>query len=320
MKVDALVFLEKGKIGIQSIEIEEPSFDEVQIEMKACGICTGDLNQYKGITVDGIYPYGFGHEGVGIVIKTGPNVTTYRPGDKVACIYDPGVCQMAQVANVHMNRIAHIPNDISSFTEWILEPVACVTNSIHMLNLQMGDRIALVGAGFMGLLLAQGIAHTLAGELVVMDMDFDRLKLVPKSNNIKICCLGTEQGKKDLEKFLSEKDFDIAIEASGSASGLATAENLLKMAGKLQLFGWQRGMREFDGTRWHLNGWQICNASPFCNERYEALIPRTVRSMENHFFDLRPLITHSCDYHCADELFQLGVQRDDGYIKGAILF
>lgn len=320
MRINALVFEKKGKVGIQTTELPDPEYNEVQIEIKACGICAGDLNQYCGITVEGDYPYGFGHEGAGVISKLGAGVSGYKIGDKVACVYDPASHMMAQAANVHVNRTVRIPEDTVDFSDWIIEPVACVANGIHVANIQIGDKIALVGAGFMGLLLAQGISHTLAGELVVFDVEQKRLDMVPKAPHITTCCLSTKEGKSALEKFQKQSDFDIVIEASGSAGGLATAQSLLKTAGKLQMFGWQRGLREIDGTQWHLNGWQICNASPFCNVHYEELLPGVVKSMENRFFDLRPLITHRYDYRRADELFQLGTKKADGYIKGVILF
>lgn len=42
MKSDALFITEPKKMEIRSIDIPEPAWDEVQIEVKACGVCAWD--------------------------------------------------------------------------------------------------------------------------------------------------------------------------------------------------------------------------------------------------------------------------------------
>ncbi len=68
----------KGNFSIEQIEIEEPSFDEILVKIKASGICHTDydsLNWGKQIVL--------GHEGAGIVEKVGRNVRNFSKGDSV---------------------------------------------------------------------------------------------------------------------------------------------------------------------------------------------------------------------------------------------
>ncbi|MGK2860412.1 MAG: Zn-dependent alcohol dehydrogenase [Chitinophagaceae bacterium] len=68
----------KGNFSIQEIEVHDPLQDEVLVQIKAAGICHTDwdsLSWGKSIIM--------GHEGAGIVIKTGPLVKNIKSGDRV---------------------------------------------------------------------------------------------------------------------------------------------------------------------------------------------------------------------------------------------
>ena len=69
----------KGNFSIQEIEIDEPKADEVLIEIKASGVCHTDYDSYRVWNKEFI----MGHEGAGIVLKVGSNVSRVSPGDKV---------------------------------------------------------------------------------------------------------------------------------------------------------------------------------------------------------------------------------------------
>jgi len=68
----------RGNFSIEDIEVEEPSFDEILVKIKAAGVCHTDydsLNWGKQIVL--------GHEGAGIVEKVGRNVKNFSKGDSV---------------------------------------------------------------------------------------------------------------------------------------------------------------------------------------------------------------------------------------------
>ncbi|MEP7107619.1 MAG: alcohol dehydrogenase catalytic domain-containing protein [Ferruginibacter sp.] len=78
MIVKAAIANGKGGFVIDEIDVQEPEGDEVLIEMKAAGICHTDWDSQswgKEIIM--------GHEGAGIVLRSGPLAKKFRPGDKV---------------------------------------------------------------------------------------------------------------------------------------------------------------------------------------------------------------------------------------------
>ncbi|KAI9051834.1 hypothetical protein LZ554_004096 [Drepanopeziza brunnea f. sp. 'monogermtubi'] len=98
MITDALVVQEPGAAWTyQQISIEDNlRDDEVLVEIKATGVCHTDLNFAAEKTMPGLFPGVFGHEGGGVVVKTGQKVTSTSPGDHVilafACCGDCKHC------------------------------------------------------------------------------------------------------------------------------------------------------------------------------------------------------------------------------------
>lgn len=58
-----------------------------------------------------------------------------------------------------------------------IEPMACVVHGMNRLDLNVGDRVLLFGAGAMGQQLIQSLKMAGASELVVVDIDQDKLDM-----------------------------------------------------------------------------------------------------------------------------------------------
>ena len=71
---------------IAEVELDEPRGDEVLVELRAVGVCHSDLTM-KAVWPDAISPIVLGHEGAGVVLAVGADVTRARPGDHVVLSY-----------------------------------------------------------------------------------------------------------------------------------------------------------------------------------------------------------------------------------------
>jgi S-(hydroxymethyl)glutathione dehydrogenase/alcohol dehydrogenase len=85
----AVAFEAKKPLEIVEVDLEGPKAGEVLIEIKATGICHTDAYTLDGLDSEGIFPSILGHEGAGIVVETGPGVTSVTPGDHVIPLYTP---------------------------------------------------------------------------------------------------------------------------------------------------------------------------------------------------------------------------------------
>ncbi len=90
MDVRAAVAHEAGKpLEIETVQLEGPREGEVLVELKATGVCHTDAFTLTGADPEGLFPTILGHEGAGVVVDTGPGVTTLEPGDHVIPLYTP---------------------------------------------------------------------------------------------------------------------------------------------------------------------------------------------------------------------------------------
>ena len=85
----AVAFAAKKPLEIVEIDLDGPKAGEVLIEVKATGICHTDYYTLSGADPEGLFPCVLGHEGAGIVVDTGPGVTSLKKGDHVIPLYTP---------------------------------------------------------------------------------------------------------------------------------------------------------------------------------------------------------------------------------------
>ena len=90
MKVRAAVARKAGeKLSLETVDLDGPRDGEVLIEIKATGICHTDEYTLSGADPEGLFPAILGHEGAGIVVDVGKNVTSLKKGDHVIPLYTP---------------------------------------------------------------------------------------------------------------------------------------------------------------------------------------------------------------------------------------
>jgi S-(hydroxymethyl)glutathione dehydrogenase/alcohol dehydrogenase len=90
LKVKAAIAFAAGKpLEIELVDLEGPKAGEVLVELRATGVCHTDEFTRSGADPEGLFPAILGHAGAGVVVETGPGVTTLKPGDHVIPLYVP---------------------------------------------------------------------------------------------------------------------------------------------------------------------------------------------------------------------------------------
>ena len=287
MKTESLWYLGEREIEIRPVEIPDPRPEELIISLEACGICNWDIQSYLGnFARHHAYPFSAGHEGVGTILRMGNRVKDLSEGQRVAMhelpIGTPGGPLLARHALRHVSRVAEIPETEIPVSSWIVEPVVCVVNGICHANLQPGDTVAVVGCGYMGLLLIQGLRGYLTKHIVAVDIDTSRLKLAGEfgaheliqPESVKVSLLG---------------GCDVVFEAAGTPEALELAMSLARTGGSIVVFAWHHHHHTFDLERWHVKSWRLLNLGPEMNPHFEDLYPGTISLMANGTFSNRKL-------------------------------
>ncbi|MBQ9922829.1 MAG: alcohol dehydrogenase catalytic domain-containing protein [Clostridia bacterium] len=290
---------------VYALQNGEVGDDQIEVEAVLGSICTHEVSLYKGDLTHPRYPMVPGHEAVHRVVKVGKNVTHLKPGDYAACCWYMG--QWSRKLIGPAEYAFKLPDNIDDPANWVIEPAASIVNAASYMNILPGDRVLLVGAGFMGLLMIQLIKGYPMSEFVICDVKESSRELAKR-----VCGNG-----KVIHPDEVEGEFEKVIECSGSQSGLDLAVKANGMAGEIYLFGWHRHQRTIDFKTQHLKGTRLIHTSPAIDseKEYSRYWPRTIKLFEAGVFDLKPLISHkymACDIARAMED---SVKREEGFVK-----
>jgi threonine dehydrogenase-like Zn-dependent dehydrogenase len=309
MNSTTIQYLSDGSIDIIEVSVNDPKENEVQLQGGVCGICSWDIATAK--LGDKMYPKApSGHEGIGYVVKVGKNVTGLKEGDRVA---GGG---FATLRNLAASSVYKIPESDLPDEYWIVEPVSCALTGLDHCRLKPGDRVAVIGTGFMGLLILQGLLHSSLGQLVAIDVVQRRLELAQKLG-VKSVYNSAQIDHDQLVKELKPHEFDVVVDTSGVQAGLDLATDIVKTGGLINLFGWMKGeTATFNPTKWHLGGFSLVNSSPMAKLRDP--FPPAIRLIHEGVFDLRPLVTHVEGLPNYPALMKQILYGDKSYVKGVI--
>ncbi len=171
------VYYSHEDIRCEDWPIPSISRGEILVEMRACGLCGSDLMEWY---LKDRAPLVLGHEPSGIVAKAGDG-SKFSVGDRVfvhhhvpcmSCHYcvrgsftmceqfrrthlDPGgFAEFFRVpaANVRFDTLK-LPENISFEEATFIEPLGCCIRAIKRVNLEVGDIVAVIGAGPAGIML-----------------------------------------------------------------------------------------------------------------------------------------------------------------------
>ncbi len=324
MKSEALWYLGERKIEIRELDLPDPEAHEVLVEMEACGICGWDILSYAGrFARFHPYPFRAGHEGVGRVLKAGSLIRDLREGQRVVChelpIGERGGGLMARHALRSREKVTPIPDKPElPASLWLVEPAACVVNGLLHAGIAPGDSVALVGAGYMGLLMLQLLRRTLAGRVTVFEPDGRRLELARSFGAGMEGWAYVPNGSDALSEH--GRAYDIVLETAGLPASLELALALAKPFAIIENFAWHHHRQEFDLDEWHTKGWRILNIQPQMNPSFDSLFPRTVALMAAGAVTNLGLLTHREPLERAEAAFEAAFNRTGGYIKGAVTF
>lgn len=229
-----------GIHDVRTVEIEVPECkeDEALVKVAYAGICGSDLHIYnQGMFIQNI-PETMGHEFDGVIVKTGSGIRNFKPGDKVtanpmapckvcrSCLKGSfNTCEalgfigevsqgcFAEYIAVKEEKLIKIPESADLKEEALAEPLAVAVNICRRAAFAPGDRVAVIGAGPIGLLTI-ALAKQVYGvsDITAVDLSENRLSLARE--------LGAARA---VESLLEEARFDKVIEAAGVPATFAMA-------------------------------------------------------------------------------------------------
>src|SRR5512135_1975782 len=178
----AAVLYGKEDVKIEKVPIPRVSPGEVLIKVQVALTCGTDLKVYqRGYHARMIVPPAlFGHELAGVVEEVGAGVKLFKPGMRVVAL-NSAPCQMCFYCSKHQENLCEdllfnngayaeyiriprrivetnmlaVPPDVTYEEAAMVEPLACVLRGLHETGVEIGDTVAVIGGGPIGLMFMQ---------------------------------------------------------------------------------------------------------------------------------------------------------------------
>jgi L-iditol 2-dehydrogenase len=262
----ALLLSKYRHLEMADLPAPVPTEDDVLIHVAACGICGSDVHGYDGSSGRRIPPIVMGHEAAGIVASVGANVTNVSEGDRVTfdstifcgtCDFcrrgEINLCDRRQVLGVSCSdyrqhgafaeyvvvpsRIVYrLPAQMSFAEAAMLEAVAVALHAVSLSEVSSGSTALVVGAGMIGLLIAQALRVAGSARILVADIDDSRLKLAEELGASEVL-RADEPNVLTRILQLSNAGVDLAVEAVGRNETVRLAIDSVRKGGHVTLVG-----------------------------------------------------------------------------------
>lgn len=314
----AAILHEPGRFVIEERPVPEAGPGEIVVRTRVCGICTGELDQFEGRATGLTYPRFIGHEPAGVVSGVGAGVTGFSVGDRVV-LYAEGE-GYAEYVRVPAAWAVPLADEIP-FGHALGEPIACSVNGVRKLDPQLNETVAIVGCGFMGLIMLQVFRARGAGDIIAVDRRPDMLALATSLGADHVLNPDQTDARAAVRELTGGRGVDIGVEAAGIQATLDLTAGIVRMEGQLEVFGFHQGSpRTVNWGHWNWMAFRIVNGHTRTQAVYVEGIRIGMEMIRNGMLDMAPLVTHTYTLDDINRGFEEAARKGPGFVKGLIAF
>lgn len=264
----ALIFEGPGKKSLQERDIPNvQNTTDAIVRVTKTTICGTDLHILKGDVPTCTSGRILGHEGVGIIEQAGSGVTQFKKGDRVliSCISSCGKCEYCRRGmyshcttggwilgntidgtQAEYVRIPHADTSLYPIPDGTDEDALVMLSDIlptgfecGVLNgkVQPGASVAIVGAGPLGLAALLTAQFYSPAELIVIDLDENRLEAAKRLGATKTVKATGQEAKQQLLQLTENKGVNTAIEAVGIPATFELCQEIVAAGGIIANIG-----------------------------------------------------------------------------------
>lgn len=307
-------------IALEQVEVPKVAQDEVLVALEGCGVCGSSVPSWQGRPWFQ-YPFGAGapgHEGWGYVAAVGKTVTQLKEGDRVALI---SYRAFAEYDVAPATQVVPLPSSLAS-RDVPGEALACAMNIFERAQIKSGDRVAVVGVGFLGAVIVQ-LAARAGAEVFGLGRRMHAIgvaETVGARRGIQIPDPMDEGTLAALVESCGGDSFDVVIECSGHQRALDLASRLCRISGRLVIAGFhQDGLRSVDLCAWNWRALDVVNAHVREPEAYVRGLRRAVEAMLEGKLAPDELYTHRFPLSQLDKAFGMLIERPRGFMKANVV-
>jgi threonine dehydrogenase-like Zn-dependent dehydrogenase len=304
-----------GAFDLVDEPVPEIGGDDVLLRVVACGVCTSELDMWRGLAGHARYPWYPGHEVSGTIEAVGEAVTTFAAGEPVAAwVTARGYAEYVAVPAEHCFRALDVPLHLA-----LGEPLACAVNIVELAEVALADDVVVIGAGYMGLLVLELLQHRGPRHLIVADTRPDALERARKMGATHVVDVGRESLSDVVEELTGGAGADVTFEMTGAQDALTAAGTVTRMSGTLVIGGYHQGRpRTIPLGEWNWMAFKIANAHFRDVPTILRGMRRGMRLLASGRVSMDGLVTHRFGLDRIDEAFQTAAERPEGFVKATV--
>jgi L-iditol 2-dehydrogenase len=321
--------------GIKDLRIEEISKPEVNagevlVKVKAATTCGTDLKIFQRGYVEKVIrlPTVFGHEWAGEVVEVGEGLEwpkkgmRVRAGNSAPCLrcamcqkgkynlcenmiwlwgaYAEYIKVPARMVQVNMQEI---PQHVSYEEAAITEPLACVLHGVEEAEVKLGDNVAIIGAGPIGLLHLLTVKKLGIEKVIIIDLVDERLSFAEKLGADETINAGKVDVTEKVRQLTGGYGTDVVIEAIGSPNTWEQALTLVRKGGTVLEFGGCPPNTEIRVNTELLHYGEVKVMGTFHTTPLH--FKKALRLISSRTIDVKPLITRKMMLEEINEAFEI---------------
>lgn len=314
------------KSKVEEVEIPKINDDQLLVKVLYTGLCHSEWYPWT-VAKPGEM---FGHEPMGIVADVGKNVKGFKIGDRVSGLGSGN----AEYTVLNPAVTVHVPDNVKD-EDAVAEPLSCLLSAAARVPIaDIGNSVAVVGAGYMGLGIISLLKLKGAGKIVAIDQRKEARENALKYGATEVYApeeipdkykLDWEiWGRDDLTRAGEPVDiftqgFQSVVEFTGTQSGLRLAGDLVSAHGFLGIGGYHNDSeRMIDFKFWNIKA-IVANSLHERRTDYQTkLCANALNLISSGQWKFTGLTTH---IYKMEEFDQANIdmdQKNGGFIKGLI--
>ena len=250
-----------GQIDVHEAAVPMPGPGEVLLRIRRIGVCGSDIHVYHGKHPLTSYPVVQGHEFSAVLADLGPGVTGLTPGAKVTSMPQIvcGECAPCRRGDYHIcdnlkvqgfqapgcaqelwatsaDSIVALPETFTFEQGALVEPAAVAVHAVGRAGTLAGRRVAVLGAGPIGNLVAQTV-RSAGAQVLITDLSDYRLEIARQCGLEATSNTKAETLAQASERVFGKAGFDVAFECVGVEATITAAVDSIQKGGTIIIVG-----------------------------------------------------------------------------------
>ncbi|KAA0967065.1 zinc-binding dehydrogenase [Sporosarcina sp. ANT_H38] len=323
-------YLSEKKLGLSQIEKPSVKDGEALVKVSFAGICGTDMMIYFGKHPRAKAPLTMGHEFSGVIEEIADG-SSFTIGDRVvveptiSCGQCPAcqsghanVCKTLRLIGIDMdggfaeyvavpiNRLHKIPDELPASIAAFTEPVAVAVHSVRKSDLLVGENVAILGAGPIGLLIGMVAKLNGANNIFISDISPYRLAKAEELGFISLDARKVNVTEEILSR-TNGHGVDVVFEVAGSQITANQMVEIVKTRGQIVVVSVFKQPPTIDFAKMHYNEISLTTTRCYSRDDFSTAISLMAQGK----IDVAPIISHELPIEELEQGFSLMGNPDE---------